>query len=132
MASRLLACMTLASLFLCFAQQDRNRNPNPACIDVEIAARRNSRGMVEIDGKVRNSGKQTVRKVKLSFLFVAPDGKVVSKRQAELETPVLAPGDEAEVLLETPDVARAVELRVEADRDGAFLEVRKGATVPIE
>lgn len=123
--------MTLASLFLCFGQQDRNRNPNPTYIEAQVSARRNSRQMIEIDGKVVNSGKQTVKKVQLTFVFIAPDGKVVAKRKAPLDAPVLEPGDEAEVLLETPDVARAVELRVEAERDGTFLEVKKG-TVPIE
>lgn len=88
--------------------------------------------MIEIDGKARNAGEQRLKQVVLIYQFVAPDGKVVSTRKGALDTPLLEPGDEAEVLLETPDVARAVEIRVGAERGGAHLEVKKGAVIPIE
>jgi hypothetical protein len=88
--------------------------------------------MIEIDGKVLNSGHDTLKKLVLVYKFVAPDGKVVSTRKGALETRALPPGEETEVMLETPDVARAVEIRVEAERGGTYLNVRKGATVPIE
>lgn len=124
--------MTLASLFLCAAGQDRNRNPNPALLHLELSARRNSRQMIEIDGKVINAGEQRLKNIVLVYHFVAPDGKVVSTRKGALEVPVLDPGGEAEVMLETPDVARAVEIRVGAERGGTQLDVKKGAVVPIE
>lgn len=88
--------------------------------------------MIEIDGKVLNAGQQRLKKIVLIYQFVAPDGKVVSTRKGPLEVPVLEPGDETEVMLETPDVARAVEVRVGAERDGIQLDVKKGAVVPIE
>lgn len=130
MTLRLLALGALASLLLCGAQQ--NRNPRPTLLEVELSARRNDKKGIEIDGKARNVGVHPLKKVVLVYLFVAPDGKVVSKRKAPLETGVLEPGEQSEFLLETPDVARAVWIKVEAQRDGVGLDVKQGAPFPIE
>lgn len=130
MRSRLLAIVALASLFLCDAQV--NRNPRSTAVEVELSARRNSQKRIEIDCRVRNAGETSIRKVVLFYIFVSPDGKVVSRREGALDTPTLEPGDETEVSLETPEVARAVEIRVEAQQAGMSLNVKKGGPFPIE
>jgi hypothetical protein len=114
---------------LCRGQN--NRNPNPAIVEVRFTAQRNSQRRIEIDGTVRNTGKQQLRKLTLVYLFVSPEGHIVAKREAAVENPPVDPGDEVEFGLETPDVPRAVELRVAAERGGIQIEVQ-GGPFPIE
>jgi hypothetical protein len=126
-----LALAATVSLFWCPAQEKRKQRP-PVIEIVEIHARRVS-GRVSLDGKVRNTGEQTVEGVLLLISFEAPGRQVVTTKRGAPEIDTLEGGEESEFHLETADPVRAVRIRIEAiDRSERDLKVTRAGPYPIE
>jgi hypothetical protein len=127
----LTALAALASLFLCFAQEKRKQGP-PEVTVKEFHARRNA-DLIQIDGRVENSGQSPGRKLQLIFHFISPDEKTVSTQRGPLDNKLLEPGDETEFTLEVRAPARAVYIRLECQADGErYIEVKNGGPFTIE
>jgi hypothetical protein len=126
-----LATVALASLFLCAAQDKRKLKPAELELLEMRAVRTETR--MQLEGKVRNIGEQPVPRVRLLFEFLSSDKKVIGTKQADMDSPVLEPGEDDSFLLETAPMARVVYVRVEAqDSRTRRLNVQKNGPYPIE
>lgn len=130
-----LVIVIVLSSLLSVAQADRKPKKEPKPPELEVVSLKAVRKerTVEIDCAVRNSGLKPLQRIKLTFELRASEGGVVTARSLDVEEESLAPGEEAEVSVETPDEARAVRITVSAlDKEGRLLIVSNAGPVPIE
>lgn len=127
----LLAFITLASLFLCVAQDQRKQKG--ACLNVvEFKAARKEDSIL-LDGKFRNDGETAIQYAVLVLYFVGPDKQVVATRKTDLDATDIQPGEETEISLETPFPARAVAVRIDCQtRLERWIELTRHGPFPIE
>ncbi|MBM3811977.1 MAG: hypothetical protein FJW20_10130 [Acidimicrobiia bacterium] len=129
----------LAALLLAIAipaQKGRPRpvpGPKPPEVQlVEIRVHREPR-IVAVEGRVRNNSDRSFKGLVLFFEFLESDGKMISRKNTLVTSNPMAPGDDTEFITQTPDQARAVHIRVEAeDKDGRYLRVDKPGPYAIE
>lgn len=127
----LLAFITLASLFLCVAQ-DQRKQKGALLNVVECKAVRREDSIL-LDAKLRNDGEESIKNVVLTIYFVGPGKKVVATRKTDIDATDIEPGGEAEISLETPFPARAIALRFETrTRMERWIELKNDGPFPIE
>lgn len=108
----LILSLTLNPLFLCSGQE--KHKSAPAILEIGGFKAQRTGETISYEGRARNSGETTVRGVKLFFVLLDPDEKVLTRRGGALEPDELPPGGEAEIAFEMPWTARAVWVKIEA------------------
>jgi len=99
----------------------------------DFAVRRTPQGIIEIDGRVRNTGERAVERGKLVFFLLSPEGNVVSTQKGAIDPEILEPGDGSQFYWQTRDAARAISVRVGAvDRKGNPIAILNEGPYPIE
>ncbi|WP_321475837.1 hypothetical protein [uncultured Paludibaculum sp.] len=127
----LLAFITLASLFLCVAQDQRKQKGALLNVVEFKAARRED--TILLDGKFKNDGENAIRNAVLVIHFMGPGKQVVATRKADLDATDIEPGEETEISLETPFPARAISIRLECQtRLERWIELTRNGPFPIE
>ncbi len=130
-AKPLFVLLALGSLWCAGPQKRKSLRP-PEVEVVEISVRRVER-LLEIDGRVRNSGERPLRGLILLFDLLASGREVLTTQKGAVEEEVLEPGGEAEFRWQMKDHVRAVSLRVNAvDRSGSELPVKRPGPYPVE
>ena len=126
---RVWCAVALFSLFTAGAYQKAKTGD----IDIlEVAAHRGD-GMIEIDGRVRNTSDKTIHGLVLSFDFTAPDGSVMTTQTAPVDEENLAAGAEAAFHMQLNNPPRAVMFKVSAVNESKRgLRVTHGGPFAIE
>lgn len=123
----LILSLTLNPLFLCSGQEKHKSAPAILAIGGFRAQRTGE--TISYEGHVHNSGETTARRVKLFFVLLDPDEKVLARRGGALEPDELPPGGEAEIAFEMPWAARGLgqdrgagcqDERPQSDRSGSL------------
>lgn len=130
----------LSAAGLALAQERRRSRPKPdkkkpkppELLLIELKIERGAK-TISVDGRVRNNSEKPLEGVVLFFEFMEPGGKTISRMIARVTDGPVPPGDEGEFLTQTPDQARAVHVRVDAeDGKGRYLIVDKPGPHVIE
>lgn len=99
---------------------------------VEISVRRAGPN-ITLDGKVRNVSDKPQHGLNVLFDFGGTEHQVISSNKTAVAGEDVAPQDEEEFHVQTPDLARAVEVTVRAeDKNDKVLRVDKAGPYPIE
>ena len=112
MRVRLILCLTLVQLFLCAGEQ--KHKSKPAALEISGFKAQQNGHTVSFEGRVRNISESPIRQVKLSFLLIGTDEKVVTRRSGALDAEELASDEETAFAFEMPWNADAVWVRIEA------------------
>lgn len=117
------------------ASGDRKQASGPAT-QLEISGfgvRRTPQGVIEIDGRVRNTGERAIARGKLVFYLLSPEGSIVSTQKGAIDPEVLEPGDDSQFFWQARDVARAISVRIGAvDHKGNPIAILNEGPYPIE
>jgi hypothetical protein len=109
---RLILCLTLVPLFLCAGEQ--KHKSKPAALEIGGFKAQQNGDTVSFEGRIRNISGAAVRQVKLSFLLIGMDEKVVSRRSGALDADELSPDEETAFAFEMPWNPGAVWVKIEA------------------
>jgi hypothetical protein len=123
----------LFALAILLSAEDKKRKPSkgPEIELIEATCQRSS-GRVLLDGQIRNTSGRPLRKIVLTFKFIAPGGQVIASKNGALDEPLLEPGDEAEFHMQVPSPARAVSFDVNIEASGRELRLDRSGPFPIE
>ena len=102
---------------------------------VELAVHRSdgSDRLLNIDGRLVNSGPDAIRGLVLIFEVMGVDDKVVSSQRGKVDEDPLASGQESELHWQMRDQASAVEVRLRAiAHDDQPVKVEEPGPYPIE
>lgn len=131
--TRRAAIATVPAALLAAAAGKGSSQPAQQLEVSDFAVRRTPGRVIEIDGRVRNTGGQALTRARLVFYLLSPSGDVVSTQRGAIQPETLEPGDDASFTWQTHDVARAVSLRVGAqDRSGISIPVINPGPYPID
>ena len=120
-------------LALVGAPAGAQKKPKPPDIEILEASAHRGERTISLDGRIRNSGERPIKELTLLFHFMAPGRKVVTTQKAQIEEPLLEPGQEAAFHVELNGPPRAVEFQLDAaDGSGRELRVGKPGPFPIE
>ena len=112
---------------LVIAEKKGGRAKPPEVELVEGTARRQD-GAIAVDGKVKNSGDKSIKRLVLLFRFLDPSQNTVAVRKDEIES-VMEPGDTAEFHSQVPEPPGATHFQVEFE-DGRGRVLRAAQTEP--
>jgi hypothetical protein len=129
-----IAAAVLLVLAVSLAAADRKRkSPKPPDLEVLETSARRSEGRVAIDGRIRNSGEKTIRRLVLLFDFLAPGRAVITTQKSPINEEILEPGKESVFRVELNDPVRAVQYQIGGvDGAGRDLRVAKAGPFAIE
>jgi hypothetical protein len=103
-----------AALCLCHGQDKKKKPPDIQVLEVKV---RREGNMVTIDGRLRATGEKPISRLVLSFDFLSEHATLVTKK-AGIDEDALKTGDEAPFHVETDCPAKAVELKINAFKNG--------------
>ena len=105
------------------AAAQRKPQPKPAEIELSDVTARREGEHINIDGRLKNTGERSAKKLLILIEFRSPDDQVVTTRRAGIDEEALEPGEEAELHARIPDPARAVNIRFSfEDGSGRYLK----------
>jgi hypothetical protein len=111
----------------------KKREFNAPKVGIEdFVAQRDGRFFV-FEGKVRNISDKPIPGITLYFEFFESDDKMISKKKFILSEAELEPGEDFEILAQTPGIARVITVRIDAyDNENRALGVAKPGPYYIE
>ncbi len=122
--------LLLAAASLCVQAADNKKKP-PDIQIVEINAVRDS-DQVSLDGRIRVTSLKPMKKLVISFEFLADGKKIVSTKQMRADEERLLPGDETTFNVQTECPPKAFEFRITASSNGGVqLTVENPGPFPI-
>jgi hypothetical protein len=128
--ARVWVSLLVLGCWLAATAQQKQKSDSDIAVLNAIAHR--TEGRITIDGQVRNAGDRAVH-VELVFDFIAPDKRVMTRRQGAPEQPYLEPGDETTFHAYIQDNARSVWVTIGArDKRRGELRVSNAGPFPIE
>lgn len=100
------------------------KKPKPP--EIEIVSSRAARQdrVIAVDGRVKNVGEKSIRKIVVSFDFMGADDRVLTTKHAGIGQEELAPGEETDFSLQLEDTPKAAYFRVKMLEDGSGRELR--------
>ena len=119
------------AILLCAEDKKRKPSKDPEIELIEATCQR-SGGRVLLDGRIRNTSDRPLRKIVLTFRFMAPGSQVIASKNGPLDQMLLEPGDEAEFHMQVPSPARAVSFDVSVEASGRELRLDRSGPFPIE
>ena len=124
----------LISLVAALLLPAQEKKAKPLDLEVsQFTCRRIDEQLIAVDGKVKNTGTKTFRKVLIVFEFFAPDKKSITIQKGSPEPDTVVPGDLVEFHLQLRAPARAVHIEVGAvDASGRELRVGNAGPYPVE
>ena len=124
----------LISLVAALLLPAQEKKAKPQDLEVsQFTCRRIDEQLIAVDGKVKNTGTKTFRKVVIVFEFFAPDKKSITIQKGSPEPDTVVPGDLVEFHLQLRAPARAVHIEVGAvDASGRELRVGNAGPYPVE
>ncbi len=133
--TRRLVLLLAPALALAAGKRKKDRDFEGGTIKVvELAIHRpSSDPLLMIDGRIVNSGPETIRELVLIFEVMGTEGQVVSSQRGKVEEDPLASAQESEFHWQMRDHGNAVEVRVRAvARDDRAVKVEEPGPYPIE
>jgi hypothetical protein len=123
------ACWAALQPTVCVSAQKKGKSGKPPEVElVEISGRR-MEGRIAMEGRVKNVGEKPINKLRLLFDFFAPGHQPLETKRGDIETELLAPGEDAEFHWELPDPPRSVEFEIRM-MDGQARELRTSKSGP--
>ena len=107
---------------------DRNRQEVAV---VEMRVKREEKVIV-LEGLIRNDSSRALRNLTVFFEFLDADDNMVTKKNLQISDKPLEPGEEAPFEAQTPVIARAFSVRIDAQARGVQLTVSKAGPYLIE
>jgi hypothetical protein len=109
------------------------KKPKPPDIDIVEASAHRGESTISVEGRVRNTGEKPIKRLVLSFTFLAPGKQPLTTKKAEIDEELLDKGQEATFRMELQAPPRSVEFTVDAsDVAGHLFRVGKTGPFPIQ
>ena len=123
--------VAIVAAVLCLCAQAADKKKPPDIQVLEVKARREG-NLVKIDGRLRATGEKPIARLVLSFDFLGDGRAVLVTRKAGIDEDTLETGDEAPFHVETACPAKAIEIRINAFKNGsAEISVANAGPHPI-
>jgi len=126
----------LSVVLLCLvlpAEGKKAKKPKPPEVEVLSASAHRGPEGIELDGRVKNTGMKPIKELRLVFDFFADEKVPLTTQSADIDEPLLEPGQEATFRFAVKDIARAVAIRLNAfDGNKRELGIANGGPFAIE